>query len=65
MLDLGGLISTMTATVGASLILCTLFELIQILDLARNWRRTASGTPTPLSPTPAVRRFVSLHVPVC
>jgi cellulose synthase/poly-beta-1,6-N-acetylglucosamine synthase-like glycosyltransferase len=65
MLDLAGLISTLTATVGASLVLCSLLELIEIVDFALNWRRTASRSPEPLSPAAVSRQpFVSLHVPV-
>src|SRR4051812_13488902 len=66
MLDLAGLISTLTRAVGASLILCSLLELIEIVDLALNWRRTAGRSLTPRSPAAAGRQpFVSLHVPVC
>src|SRR5687767_12769505 len=65
MLDLAGLISMLTTTVGASLVLCSLLELIEIVDFALNWRRTASRSPAPLAHAAVSRQpFVSLHVPV-
>jgi cellulose synthase/poly-beta-1,6-N-acetylglucosamine synthase-like glycosyltransferase len=66
MRDLGGLISTLTATVGALLVLCSLLELIEIADLTVNWRRTASRSRTPRTGAAVgCQPFVSLHVPLC
>jgi cellulose synthase/poly-beta-1,6-N-acetylglucosamine synthase-like glycosyltransferase len=66
MVALAGLISTLTEALGASLVLCSLLEVIEIIDFALNWRSMAARSrKLPSTGISNHQPFISLHIPIC